>query len=256
MPIYIDALIKLILMSDYGAFISLCERINCPGSYVDSILGQLSKLGVEAILSNGAIEFMGIKLLGKGQNGLVFKCLVGNDYYACKIRRFDSPRPNLLGEGIYLGLANSVGVGPRLINYSSDVLIMELVDGVPMQRFVITASPTELRAVLKELLWQCRRLDSIGLAHNELSRPQDHVIISGGRVFIIDFESASLGGKASNVAQVLNALIMGRGFVQDRVKSVMGVGIDLGMLRSAIRRYKSTRSDEDFMKILRLLSLD
>ncbi|WP_243678348.1 hypothetical protein [Vulcanisaeta distributa] len=81
---------------------------------------------------------------------------------------------------------------------------------MPIQDYVITASSAELRVILRDLLWQCRRLDSIGLAHNELSRPEDHVIISNGRAFIIDFESASLNSRVSNVAQILNALIMGR----------------------------------------------
>ncbi len=103
---------------------------------------------------------------------------------------------------------------------------------------------------------QCRKLDSIGLAHNELSRPQDHVIISGGRAFIIDFESASLNSRVSNVAQILNALVMGRGSIQDRVRAALGVSIDFYGLRNVIRRYKVTRSDDDFMQILRLLRLE
>ncbi len=244
-------------MSNYEVFTGICERINCPRSYVGLILGELSDLGVTEILSDGAVEFMGFRLLGKGQNSFVFKCRVGNEYYACKIRRFDSSRPNLVNEGNYLRLANSVGVGPRLIKYASDVLIMELISGVPIQRYVITAGPMELRMVLKDLLWQCRRLDSIGLAHNELSKPEDHVIISNGRAFIIDFESASLNSRVSNVAQVLNALIMGRGgFIQDRVRAIMGMSIDLNYLRSVIKRYKVTRSDEDFTQILRLLGLE
>ncbi|WP_243670882.1 hypothetical protein [Vulcanisaeta sp. JCM 16161] len=99
-------------------------------------------------------------------------------------------------------------------------------------------------------------MDSIGLAHNELSRPQDHVIISGGRAFIIDFESASLNSRVSNVAQILNALVMGRGSIQDRVRAALGVSIDFYGLRNVIRRYKVTRSDDDFMQILRLLRLE
>ncbi|ADY02051.1 Ser/Thr protein kinase-like protein [Vulcanisaeta moutnovskia 768-28] len=242
-------------MSNYETFIKICERINCPRSYVGSVLSELSRLGVTEILSDGTVEFMGFRLLGKGQNSLVFKCRVGNDYYACKIRRFDSSRPNLLNEGNYLRLANSIGVGPRLIGYASNVLIMELINGAPIQKYVIIADPMELKEVLKDLLWQCRRLDSIGLAHNELSRPQDHIVISGGKAFIIDFESASLNSRVSNVAQLLNALIMGRGFVQDRIRSVTGISINFYELRETIRRYKSTRSDADFIQLLRLLSL-
>ncbi len=36
----------------------------------------------------------------------------------------------------------------------------------------------------------------------------------------------------------------------------MGVSIDFDNLRSAIKRYKVTRSDDDFTQILRLLGLE
>lgn len=156
-------------MNNYNILVRVCERINCPGNYLNLVLSELSKLGVTEILSDGGVEFMGVRLLGKGQNSFVFKCRIDYDHYACKIRRFDSPRPNLLNEGNYLRLANSVGVGPRIIDYADNVLIMELINGLPIQKYVITASPGELRVILRDLLWQCRKLDSIGLAHNELS---------------------------------------------------------------------------------------
>ncbi|WP_243678347.1 hypothetical protein [Vulcanisaeta distributa] len=78
---------------------------------MDLILGELSNLGVNEILNDGGVEFMGFRLLGKGQNSFVFKCRVGDEYYACKIRRFDSSRPSLMNEGSYLRLANSVALG-------------------------------------------------------------------------------------------------------------------------------------------------
>ena len=242
-------------MYNYNVLIKICERINCPGNYVGMIENELIRLEVMEIINDGTTEFMGIKLLGKGQNSFVFKCRINNNYYACKIRRFDSSRPNLINEGNYLRLANSVDVGPRLITYTSNVLVMELINGIPIQKYVITAGQSELRMILRDLLWQCRRLDTIGLAHNELSRPRDHIIINDGKAFIIDFESASLNSRVSNVAQLLNALIMSRGFVQDHIRSVMGISINFNDLREAIRRYKTTRSDADFIQILRLLSL-
>ncbi len=242
-------------MNNYNVFVRICERINCPRNYLNLVLSELLRLGIAEILNDGITEFMGVRLLGKGQNSFVFKCGIDNNYYACKIRRFDSPRPNLLNEGNYLRLANSVGVGPRLIDYTSNVLVMELINGLPIQKYVITEGPGELRMILRDLLWQCRKLDSIGLAHNELSRPQDHIIIGSGRAFIIDFESASLNNRVSNVAQLVNALIMGKGFVQNHVRLVIGVDINFDELRSMIRRYKTTRNDTDFTQILRLLNL-
>lgn len=48
---------------------------------------------------------------------------------------------------------------------------------------------------------------------------------------------------------------MGKGFIQSRVRSVIGVNINFDELRNAIRRYKATRSNTDFIHILMLLNL-
>ena len=245
----------VLIHEGFEPFIKICERINCPKSYVGLVIRDLSQLSVMLIVNEGGIEFMGIKLLGKGQNGFVFKCLVGNSYYACKVRRFDSSRPSLANEGYYLGLANSVGVGPRLINYTSNVIVMELIEGVTFDTYINYASPNDVRLIIKDLLWQCRRLDRIGLAHNELSRSREHIIVSGNKAYIIDFESASVNSKVSNVSQLLNALIMGKGYVQNRVRSIMNIGNNLDDLRYAIKEYKVRRDDESFIEILKLLGL-
>ena len=242
-------------MGNYEPLIRICQHINCPESYLGLVINDLETLGVNELVSYGNVEFIGVRLLGKGQNSFVFKCRVGDEYYACKVRRPDASRPSLNREGEYLRLANSVAVGPRLINYMSNVIVMELINGVSLQQYLEVASPAELRGIIKDLLWQCRRLDIIGLAHNELSRPQDHVMVVNDKAYIIDFESASLNKRVSNVSQLLNALIMGRGQFQDRVRSMIGAHVNPEELRLSIREYKARRDDESFLRLLELLGL-
>jgi len=239
----------------YEPLLRICRYINCPEGYLGLVIDDLRQLGVDELISDGGVEFMGVKLLGKGQNSFVFKCRINNEYYACKVRRPDSPRPSLINEGRYLRLTNSVGVGPRLIGYMGNAIVMELISGVSLQHYVEHADPNELRGVVRDLLWHCRRLDAIGLVHNELNRPQEHVIISRGRVYIVDFESASMNSRASNVSQLLNALIMSKGPFQGRVRSMLGIHVHPEQIRASIREYKVVRSDDAFLKILELLGL-
>jgi putative serine/threonine protein kinase len=203
------------------------------------------------------MEFLGVRLLGKGQNSYVFICKLGNlnNEYACKIRRPDASRPELAREGLLMRLANSVGVGPHVINYTSNIIVMELIKGVPMSEYVWSTSPSELRSVIRDLLLQCRRLDSIGLMHNELSRVEDHIIITEDKPYIIDFESATVGSRGSNVSQIINALIMGKSQVQAKIRSVLNPEADLNELRGLVRDYKVRRDDESFLRILSSLGL-
>ncbi len=241
----------------YEVFIKLCSIVNCPRAYVEHTVNQLKNLGVTELINEGPIEFIsGIRLLGKGQNSFVFKCKVSGleGYYACKVRRHDSPRPSLINEASNLKLANEVNVGPLLINYSADALVMEYINGVPLGEYISQASHDSIKAVVKELLTQGFRLDSIGLIHNELSRVKEHVII-GNRVYIIDFESASRSTRSTtNVTQLASALILGKGAVQDKVRGILNIE-DTGALVKLLKSYKANPSQHTFNLILKALGL-
>ena len=241
----------------YELFIKLCSNIGCPSSYSEEVLRQLRSLGVTELVNEGPVEFIGgLRLLGKGQNSFVFKCKIRNleGYYACKVRRFDSSRPSLLNEAYSVKLANEVNVGPLLINYTSDVLVMEYVNGVPLGAYLKQADYDSIKAVVKDLLMQGFKLDSIGLIHGELSRIREHVIISN-RVYIIDFESASrLTKSTTNVTQLTSALMLSKGTIQAKVKEALGLR-DANTLIKLLQLYKVKPSQDSFNLILRFLGL-
>lgn len=241
----------------YEVFIKLCNSIGYPSSYIENILKQLRSLDITELINEGPIEFIGnLKLLGKGQNSFVFKCRVSNleDYYACKIRRPDSPRPSLINEAHNLKLANEVNVGPLLINHTNDVIVMEYINGVPLGVYLTQANHDSIKVVVKDLLMQGFRLDSIGLIHGELSRIREHVIISN-RVYIIDFESASVLTKSTtNVTQLVSALILSKGVVQAKVKNALNLQ-DTSALIKLLKSYKVKPNYDSFNLILKSLGL-
>lgn len=203
--------------------------------HLSEVARQLTWLGLEVELG-GDLTWGPVKMLGKGTNSVVVACRSRyGDIYACKIRRGDAQRPNLLDEARYLRLANSVGVGPRLYAYTKDVLVMELVKGASVVKWWSVASPSSRRAFVEDLLRQARALDSIGLTHGELSRPGDHILASeNGDAVILDFESARLG-RPQNVTQVSNML------------RSLGLRPPL----QALRRYDERKDDESFEEVLR-----
>ncbi|MEM0369942.1 MAG: serine/threonine protein kinase [Pyrobaculum sp.] len=189
------------------------------------------------LVEGGGVEINGVRVVGKGTNSVVFLCrpAVGDVLLACKIRRRDSSRDSLATEGQLLHLANLVGVGPRLYTYSRDVVAYHYVDGVYFEKWWGGADSEEKRRVVGDLLTQAYRLDTAGVLHNELSRLNRHVLISGGSPVILDFESATLGS-GKNVTQVVSGL--------------MKFGLKPPV--EALRRYKSCLCEEAFRQILTL----
>ncbi|MEM1598083.1 MAG: serine/threonine protein kinase [Pyrobaculum sp.] len=198
---------------------------------------QLRLLGLR-IIPGGGVVHGGVYVVGKGTNSVVFKCVpeVGEVVLACKIRRGDSTRPSLIHEAQFLRLANAVGVGPGLYAYSSDVVAYRYVDGVSITQWWKNAKPREKAALITELLSQAYALDKAGISHNELARLERHVLVEGGRPVVIDFESASLGGRR-NVTQAVNGL--------------MRLGLRPPV--DALRRYKQDPSESNLREIIQML---
>lgn len=203
--------------------------------HLRQVAAQLSYLGASVRLE-GPLRWGPALLLGKGNNSVIVLCEVAGSIYACKIRRGDAQRPSLIHEARLLRMANEVGVGPRLYAFTRDVLVMEYIRGVPMASWWREADVNLKAEAAVALLRQARALDKIGLSHNELARPGEHVLMAGGAPVIIDFESATLG-KARNVLQVLNLL------------RTLGVETPLELAR----RYSREQSDEAFNDIVHFL---
>jgi len=77
-----------------------------------------------------------VKVLGKGCVGIVVLAYTAAGKVALKIRRTDADRAGMKHEAQMLRAANSVGVGPKLLDFSENLLMMEFVDGLLIPRWV------------------------------------------------------------------------------------------------------------------------
>jgi len=215
-------------------------------------VSELHALGVEAIELYGRANVSNIHVLGKGYVGIVVAARLCNGRAALKIRRVDADRVELLQEARMLAKANEVNVGPRLINASKNFLLMQLIEGEPLPVWLDSVTePSSVRCVVNKVLEQCWQLDEAGLDHGELSNASKHILVdSAEAAWIVDFESASLCRKVSNVTSICQFLFLSRGHVATSLVERLGMH-DAENLLCALRAYKQSRTRVNFESILR-----
>ncbi len=223
---------------------------------IKSRIKELKALGVESVSFQGKLEIGTISILGKGYVGIVVLGKIGRKKVAVKIRRNDSPRKNLKKEAELLKIINEYKIGPKLVTFSKNFLVMEYLDGEKIGDWVVDLKKkggfSRLKTIIKKILEDCYRLDRIGLDHGELSNLSKHVII-GKRITIIDFESSSMNRKVSNVTSATQALCIGSG-ISKTISQVYRIPKKQKMI-TVLRRYKREGTKESFENLLSVLKL-
>lgn len=219
---------------------------------------ELKKLGVRAVEFAGDKTAFNMPVLGKGYVGVVVTALTDQGKVALKIRRVDADRTGMQHEAEMLRKANSIGVGPHLLNATENFLLMEFIKGPLLPQWIETLegkkTKVRVRKVLQAILEQCWRLDETGLDHGELSRAPKHVIIDvNGNPYLIDFETASLHRRVSNVTSICHFLFI-RSQVAKTITKKLGE-ISQEELIKALKTYKQQRTRENFEKILGVCGL-
>jgi len=161
----------------------------------------------------------------------------GGKKFALKEVREKSPRKDLFErEGKMLSLANSVGVGPKLIeaNEKENNVVMEFVEGKKFFNWVMDESFERIPAekiyfFIKELYRQCLALDKIGLSHNQLQVGKNILVREKEKSYfpvIIDFEKATLKekGKTKNVGQIMSMIFYNpNGAIAEKIRKKMSL---------------------------------
>ena len=221
-----------------------------------SRIKELKALGVESISFQGELQIGTISILGKGYVGIVVLGKLGRKKVAVKIRRNDSPRKNLKKEARLLQITNRYGVGPKLIDFSKNFLVMEYLEGEKIGKWIsdlkTNLRSSQIKTVIKKVLEDCYKLDMIGLDHGELSRMPKHVIV-GKKITIIDFESSSMERRVSNVTSATQAFFIGSG-ISKTVKHVYKIP-EKKKIINVLRGYKQNQSRESFESLLNILKI-
>lgn len=220
---------------------------------VQSRIQELVGIGISRLRFEGSTLVDGIPVLGKGTVGIVVKATLDRVPVALKIRRMDADRPSFYEEGRLLRLANSVDVGPRLVTVTRNFLVMELINGLPLFRWVEqNNSQRQVKRVLRGLLQDCFKLDAIGLDHGELSHAPRNVLVHSKGGCIVDFESASTSRRVANVTSLIQYFLFG----QLASKLHTNLCRNRRTLLKTLGQYKEDGSVASFQRVLETLSLD
>lgn len=219
----------------------------------ESRIKELLSLDINGVFSFGKVQLKKICILGKGSVGLVTLARFKGQYFALKIRRTDANRANMFDEVVYQSLANSIGIGPFLVNFSENFILMEFVKGSNIVEWYSSVRNTNER-ILKctaLILEQCYFLDRLKLDHGQLNRLDRHIIISkDGRPTILDFETSSAMRRVSNITSVSQSIFL-HGPIYSRLQD--SINKDRTQIMKNIKDYKIQMNYEKFKKILNLL---
>lgn len=222
-------------------------------------IDELDRLGIKALEFVGEKTVSNMSVLGKGCVGIVVVAHTKDTRVAMKIRRMDADRNEMQHEAEMLKEANTVKVGPKLLGTSANFLLMEFIKGHLLFQWISTlkgrGTKSRIQKVLRDVLEQCWRLDRIGLDHGELSKAPKHIIIDEeAKPHIVDFETASINRKVSNVTSVSQYLFLGSQ-VAKIVKRKL-VSIDQKKLIITLRKYKENQNRKNFEEIFEVCNLN
>jgi putative serine/threonine protein kinase len=224
-------------------------------------ISELYKIGVKDAILEGPTRVCELKILGKGHSGIVLKV---NGYseknMALKIRRLDSRRKDSLNEVNNQKLANLIEIGPQIIDNTDDLILMELITGKGISDWLDDPSNFNLDNskkiinMVNEILEQCYRLDVLNLDHGELTRIDNHVMVSEyNKISIIDFESSSTKRKPSNVTSASQALLLSGGLIPKKICKIIKIK-DHKYLLNGLKNYKKRKTRQNFETILALVN--
>ncbi|MDX1595779.1 MAG: RIO1 family regulatory kinase/ATPase [Nitrosopumilaceae archaeon] len=224
---------------------------------IERRIKELEKLRVKSVAFYGPSTVNNLQILGKGYVGIVVLAKRGTKIIALKIRRTDSQRKEMNRESELLKIANSVNVGPKLIDVSKNFVLMEYLEGEKIGNWIKElngkGSTKKVKHVIKRVLEDCFRLDQIGLDHGELSSISKHLIVNKEKVTMIDFESSSTKRHVSNVTSATQAIFIASGIAK-KVHRIYKIPSKQKII-NVLRQYKGEPTREKFEGVLKILRI-
>ncbi len=192
---------------------------------------------------------MSKEFLAKGKRGQVYvykSSVDGKDVCVKELNPDTKAMGVLENEARFLKLANTHGIGPKLLAEAHDKVVMEFVQGERILDFLERSPKTGIVKVLKDSLNQARTLDEIGVNKFELTNPYKHIIVNKDKPVMIDFERCKNTRKPKNVTQLIQFFTSGK---VSRILKEKNMVLDADELRDLAKKYKETYDKKLFSEI-------
>lgn len=220
---------------------------------------ELQSIGVKNIRLEGPKKIDGHQVIGKGCVSIAVLADTASRLAILKIRRRDADRSDMFHEVQMLKFANTSSLGPRLFHYSKNFIIMEYIAGSLIGEWLNNVRSFRLmrvKAVIKDILTQCYKMDIIHLDHGELSNASKHVIIrnSDWKSIIIDFESASRNRRPNNLTSIFQFIFKNKELLD--MMQISAKLITSNDSNKILKNYKNNPSKRTLNQILQTYKLD
>lgn len=210
-------------------------------------------IGVTHFINYGERLIKGYRVLGKGYSSITALTLHEGEVKAVKVRRVDSRRKSLELEAVFLEYLSPLGLAPRVYAWTKDFIVMEYINGVPLDEYVSNevdrGNIVEARRILSRALVKAYLLDLTGVDHGELNRPGSHVMVFKDDVVFIDFESASYSRKTVNFTSLASHFLI-RSSLRSRI---VCSSYDFEKILTKLRLYSQSRDLHSVREVLELL---
>lgn len=222
---------------------------------------------IQALLEDGFIylvstgrRIQNLRILGKGYSSIVTiahhrKAGIGS----LKILRIDSRRDSLEREGEFLRMIEDIGIAPRVILYRDFYLFYELlpphkcrplIDYLDIQ--VVNGVLDEVKRLLHRVVDALYSLDKRRIDHTELNRPGGHIMYCDGLIKVLDWESARITPKPTNLSSFISYIIF-RYHNADKLRRLLDIKSNEVILN--LRIYKERYDEESYRKLINAMSL-
>jgi predicted Ser/Thr protein kinase len=192
-----------------------------------------------------------VKKFAEGNRGIIYTGVLHGRKIAVKAVSEKSPAKNSIeNESSWLEKLNAHGIGPNLIGKGSNYFIYHFVKGDYILDYIAKSSREKVVAVLKNVMLQCRTLDTLKVNKLEMGRPQKHILVSGAKVAMLDFERCKSAESPKNVTQFCQFI---GGMNLAKILKSKNITINRNKLLGAAAAYKKEQSSCNFGKIIRLI---
>lgn len=188
------------------------------------------------------VPILRIDLLDTGKKGIVFIIKSKNKNFVLKFRK-QSNFGGLIKEGRFLQSLEKLIPVPKMYSFSKDHVIMEYIKGERFPEFIASKKNDVIEKVW--IIWQIidemLKLDILGIDKKEMNHPKKHIIITGKKPYLIDFERATYSKKPKNLTQFISYLCSKS---LSEIISKSKIKINKKLLLEKVRIYKNSFSEK------------
>ncbi len=157
-------------------------------------------------------EFYSLKRpekFAEGYRGIIYTHTENGQKFAVKVPSEEKLVKTFLKEAEILKFLNSKGFSfvPKLHLVGEDFFVYRFLEGEPFKKVQREVSEREKLYYLRKILLAAYCLDRVGVFKDEFQRPFTNVLVSGRRIYLLDFERGLLNKYWKNVPQFLQFLV-------------------------------------------------